>query len=335
MLPRSRLLCSLTILALACTHAPAARATDDGKLCQGLAMLVCAPIFVVAGVASVFEPKSRYERLAWALAKDDVDGARRIVRDAAPDERVGLLTETAALYLQGHSDANPARLALITSLLDERAVDVSGAAGTTLLQAVVSRRPASTGPGDDVTGRQFALANAFIAHGARADAVLLGDCTGCTADPEFIRVMTRAGADINRPGRYGQVFDGAVEYGDLETAARLIALGADPNGRPVNGRGMLQRIAARCDLRPPKSGRSAEAEAHLTGCVAGAIARSRFAITHGADPNGQASWAQGQCETPYDIATNLQNTALAAALRDLGADPVFSARCLWTAPRQP
>jgi len=332
---RSRLLCSLLTLALACTYAPVARATDDGKLCQGLGMLVCVPIFVAASVANGFEPKGRGERLTWALARDDVDGAKRIVLDAAPDERVQLLTDTVADYLQGHSDANPARLALISALLDERQVDMSGEAGKSMLQAVVSRRPMSAPASDGVSGRQIALARVFIAHGARADAVLLGDCSECTTDPEFLRLMIQAGADISRRGRDAPLFDHAAEYGNLANAEQLIALGADPNGRPAGGKGMLQRMAARCDLRSPQSGRSAAAEAYLKGCVEGSIARSRFAITHGADPNGQTTWENGKCETPYAIAVNMQNTALAEALRDLGADPVFNARCLWTAPRQP
>jgi hypothetical protein len=333
---RSRLLCSLLTLALACTYAPAARASDDGKLCQGLGMLICVPVFVGANVVHMFEPKSRYARLDGALAQEDVAGAKRLVLEAAPDERIGLFSQIVSHYLAWRDDANPARLALIGAVLDERQVDVSSDFGTKMLQEVVSASPTSVQAAEGASGRRLALAKVLIAHGARADAVLLGDCSECTTDPAFIRLMMGAGADIDRAGGlYGSLFERMAEYGSLDTAERLLTLGADPNGRPAGGKGMLQRMAARCDLRPAQSGRSAAAEAYLKGCVEGSIARSRFAITHGADPNGQTTWENGKCETPYAIAVNMQNTALAEALRDLGADPVFNARCLWTAPRQP
>lgn len=332
---RSRLLCSLLSLILAYTPAPA-RAATDGDLCSGLAMLICVPAVLVAGIASVFEPKSNYRRLASALERDDLDGAKRIVLGTGPDERLRLLDDTIGTFLRENSAANPTRLGLIASLLDERRFDLSGQLGRTMLQGVVSKRPVTVKPVDGVGDRQLALAKLFIAHGARADAVRLGECTvECNTDDEFLRTMIQAGADINRDGDDGRLYDRIVQFGNLDTAARLLTLGADPDGGIRSEGRLLRRIAVRCDLKPPVRPRSADQESYLQRCVEESVTRTRFAVTHGADPNGRVTWEQGNCETPYAVALRMQNTALADALRSLGADPEFSARCLATAPRQP
>jgi len=326
---RSRLLCSLLSLT-------PARAATDGDLCSGLAMLICLPVALVAGIASVFEPKSNYQRLASALERDDLDGAKQIVLATGPDERLRLLDDTIVTYLGSNSAANPTRLALITALLDERRFDLSGQLGTTMLQGVVSKRPVTVKPVEGVGDRQLALARLFIRLGARADAVHLGECTvECNTDDEFLRTMIGAGADINRDGSGGRLYDRTVQFGNLDIAARLLALGADPDGRSASDGRLLRRIAARCDLKPPLRPRSADQEAYLQRCVEESVTRTRFAVTHGADPNGRVTREQGNCETPYAVALRMQNTALADALRDLGADPAFSARCLAAAPRQP
>ena len=331
---RSRLLCSLLSLTLACTHAPA-RASNDGDLCSGLAMLICVPAVVVMGVASVFKPKRPSERLESALSGYNLDAAKQIVSSAGPAERARMLAETVPSYIHEDDAAGPVRLALIASMLDERQVDVSGELGKTMLQAVVSGRLVSSIPINGMGERQLAVARVFIAHGARADGVMLGDCNDCSTDVEFLRVMAQAGADINRGGDRSPLFDRVAEYGDLKAAEGLIAAGADPNGQFAGGKGMLQRMAARCDLKPGLSARSAAREAYLQRCVEESVTRTRFAVTHGADPNGRVTWEQGHCETPYAVALRMQNTALADALRALGADPEFSARCLAAAPRRP
>lgn len=331
---RSRLLCSLLSLTLAYTPAPA-RAATDGDLCSGLAMLICLPVALVAGIASVFEAKSPSERLDSAVSGYNLDGAKQIVLAAGPDQRGTLLAGMVRRYIQAYDDANPVRLALITSMLDERRIDVSGDLGKTMLQAVVSGRLVGSQQSQAELERQLTLAKLFIAHGARADGVLLGDCFECNTEVEFVRAMSHAGADINRGSDRSPLFDRNAEYGDLKAAERLIAAGADPNGRPAGGKGMLQRMAAQCDLKPRSPARSPAADAYLQQCVEESVRRTRFAVTHGADPNGRTTWEQGKCETPYAVALKTQNTALADALRELGADPEFSARCLATAPRQP
>lgn len=328
---RTRLSCSLLTFALACTHAPAARASNDGDLCSGLAMLVCVPVFLVAGIAQAFEPKSQGAKMYEALRDNDAERARRVLLRATPDERAVLLGELVSGYLATRDDKDAIRLALVTWLLDERQVDLSGPAGSAVLQRVVWSGPMAATPEEGPRTRQLAAARLLIAHGARADAVALGDCSSCNTDPEFLGMMMQAGADLNRAGNSLSLFNQMVERGNLEGARQLLALGADPNGRPAGGSGLLQRIAANCDLRPGHCGCSGTAPQR---CIAQSIERTRFAVANGADPNGQATWEHGRCETPYAVAVKLQNTALADALRELGADPDFGARCL-AAPHQP
>lgn len=328
---RSRLLCSLLGLTLACTHTPPARASNDGDLCSGLAMLVCLPVAIVAGIAGVFEPKSKDGELSDAVKGRRLEDAKRIMLRAGPEERTWLLRNMMSYYMSMRRDEDDVQLALITWMLEEKHVDVSGATGTAMLQSVVGAGPMQAPPDEGPRDRQLAIARLLIAHGARADAVLLGQCTSCNTDPAFLRLMMSAGADINRGGHLA-LYSKTVESGNLAAAEPLLALGADPDGRSADGRSLLQRIAGQCDVRPGQCGCSAAAPAR---CVAGSIERTRFAVAHGADPNGRATWEHGKCGTPYAVAMTMQNTALADALRVLGADPDFNARCLATASRQP
>jgi len=328
---RSRLLCSLLTFAFACTHAPAARASNDGKLCDGFNIVLCVPLFLVLGVAQALEPKSPYTRLQDAIASRDLEGARRVVLGAAGDERAGLLKAVVSSYLSTRDGADDVRLALINGVLDERRVDLAGAAGSDILQAVVRSGPivaSAEAPRD----RQLAMARLFIAHGARAGQVALGDCSECNTNDEFLGLLMQAGADINRAGAGVSLYNQMVEGGKLADAEHLLALGADANGRPAGGFGLLQRIAMRCDMRPASCGCASPAP---QTCAEQAVARARFVVGHGADPDGRTTWELGKCVTPYQQALKLENTALADALRELGADPEFSARCLAAAPRQP
>ena len=329
---RSRLLCSLLTLALACTHAPAARASNDGKLCDGFNIVLCVPLFLAVGVVQALQPASPYRKLEEAIRDNDLERAKRVVRHADADERTGLLKQVVSDYLIIRDRVDAVRLGLLTTALDERQVDPTGPAGAALLQQVVAFGPRVSSSEEGPGVRQLALARLFIARGVRADTVALGDCGICNTDPEFLGVLMQAGADINRAGRGLALVNQMVENGKLAEAEGLLALGADPNGRPAGGYGLLQRIAMRCDMRAAAAGCGSPAPAT---CAEQAVARARFIVAHGADPEGGTTWALGKCVTPYQQALKMENTALADALRELGADPEFGARCLAAAPRQP
>lgn len=295
-----------------------AQAGTDGDLCGGAAGLLCVPLVVGAAIKA-----GDGERAKRLLGKADQATRDRALRSLAYD----YLNYS---YLKSDDATDAIELDLLGFLLEDGKVDVSGEAGTALLQLAVGAPPGAGRARDGARVRQEHVARLAVAHGARASGVFLGDCGDCDAQPAFLALLLGAGADINRSmsGRPA-LFNRVIEISDLAAAERLIDLGADPDGRDARGGNVLHGIAAACDLRPSASRR---APALQDKCVEDALARTRFVVAHGADPNGKTTPGWYDCTTPYDAAKRWNNEALAALLLELGADPAFGARCKAAAP---
>jgi hypothetical protein len=228
---RSRLLCFTLASSLLCTSLPA-RATDDGKICSGIGLLLCGPLLLGIVVAAPFEPKSVQEKVGRAIRDKDPDEAKRVLRKAGELDQYAQLNSTAFDYLRGDDAWEAVRLEVLRFLLEEARLDIVGVTGDRLLQAAVSEVPPETVTRERLHARQLTLARLAVAHGARAEHVWLGDCKDCNTDPDFLAVLLGAGADINM-GNLGRpaLLTRTIEADDPASVERLIALGADPNGR--------------------------------------------------------------------------------------------------------
>lgn len=325
---------SIGLLVVACTLAFSARASNDGKLCEGPGILLCAPLFLGVEVTKALTPKTPSEQLWSAIETGDLDSVKRLIKLGDPmQDPVTVLKSAAANYL-GSDDRfdDPkkilARFHVIQYLLDE-VVDVSAEKGTPYLQMTIERYSKYSSPPEKTWPQRLALAKLLFAHGASAKAVVLSDCEDCATDNEFLPLMVAHGANPDSRSRINPaLLDILLSRDKFDAAQRLVRLGADPNGSGWGGRSMLCEIARRCDVKAMRARLSPQRfEAESASCIAQSTARTAYAIQQlGADPNGRAT-AVVHCVTPYEMARAVENDPLAETLLKLGASPDYAERC--------
>lgn len=319
---------SCALLASLLVLAPA-RASNEGKLCEGFGILLCAPLAVAIGVSQALTPKTPNELLRTAVQDGDLESVKRLTasKDGQPEHEY-MLWAAADAYLSNPDPAKDAARLAIIDYLAGNVIDVRSDKGGRILQMTARHYGYSSKPPERHWPQRLALAELLLRHGASASAVNLGDCYRCGPDYGYLALMVGHGADPNRTSDgYPALFNQLLRSDAFDAAARLVTLGADPNGNVWGRRGMLARMAEECDparLRQHFSGERLQQE--QASCPAKVTARTSFAISLGADPNGRASPAT-DCLTPLDAALKAGNAMLAAELRKLGADPEFGAVC--------
>jgi len=324
---------AVVALSLACAIQSPARASNDGQLCDGLAILVCAPVAVVAGIVQAFAPKSKGEKMLEYVTVGDLEQVKRLVRKGSKPELEDMLRMAARAYLLKSSpELEAKRLAIVEYLVGQ--VDLSDKAGTAMLQLAVAHEPYSSNADAEASWpRRLVLAKLLLSHGASANEVDLAQCSHCDADNEFLPLMVSHGANPSgtSPGK-AALLNQFMRNDEFEAAKRLVALGADANGGARGARALLVDIASECDREQfRKYNRPEDFEKYWQECTARTKERAAYFIEHGADPNGEAAPAN-HCSTPYEVARAKGNTELAELLLTLGADPGFAERCRQAMP---
>lgn len=302
-------------------------ATNDGQLCSGIGLLLCAPLALVQAL----QPKSAADHLRDAVREGDLDRVKRLMKRDDPGLPTPQQTLQLAIaaYLDKADAALDARhLAVVQHLVSQ--MDVSGDQGTPLLQMAVSDSHDLLKPADSNATHRLTLARLLLEHGASASGVMLNECRGCEVDDDFLPLLIHHGADPDRTSQTNgsTLLDNLLSRGHLDAAGRLVRLGANPNGSGWGKRGMLSRIADSCNLKRMRTYLTPERfEADSRICSAQVNERISFAVRQlGADPNGRASPAT-ECVTPYESALDAGNVALAQTLVSLGADVDLGRRC--------
>lgn len=319
---------ALALALLAALPAPA-KAVSEGRTCEGTMVLYCLPLVAVDKAAQkVLDAGIRRPTIATV---SDLDEVRQSMATASAARREALLHATVADYFAGDDD-DKARFDIVRYLVGERVVDVTGPAGTLTLQRTVADPAAAVSP-ERHAAKVLKVARLLVANGARAGGVHLGACVSCDPAPELLALLVAHGAAPDDVGTEGRaLLNELVVRGRLKPAARLLDLGADPNGQVRRHAGMLETIAGGCDrdlLR--RIGAREVGDAEWRDCMADTQKLAAFAIGHGADPNGQAA-PFSDCRTPYRIARAKGNHVLAEALLALGASPDAPANCRPAAP---
>lgn len=325
---------AVAVLSLACAIQTPARASNDGQLCDGLAILICIPVAVIASVAEALTPKSKGDKMLDYISAGDLEHVKRTVASNHGDFEVkNMLRAASRAYLAPSASELTAKHLAVVEYLVEQA-DLSGQAGTELLMLAVDDDRYST-RAYSVEGwpRRLALVKLLLAHGASAADVDLTQCVHCDADNEFLPLMISHGADPNRsflnsPALLNQF----MMHDKFEAAKRLVTLGADANGATTGARTLLVDIASECDREQTrKYNKPEEFEQAWQECVGKTKERTAYFIEHGADPNGKAGPAN-HCSAPYEVARAKGNTELAELLLKLGADPGLAESCRQALP---
>lgn len=319
---------SCALLASLLVLAPA-RASNEGKMCEGFGILLCAPLAVAIGVSKALTPKTPNELLYDAVRDGDLEAVKRLAasKDGQP-EHEHMLWAAADAYLSNPDPAKDAARLAIIDYLAGNVIDVRGDKAGKILQMTARHYGYSIDPPERHWPQRLALAELLLRHGASASAVNLSECDRCAPDYGYLALMVGHGADPNRTSDINPALLNQMLRNDaFDAAAHLVSLGADPNGSVWAKRAMLVRMAEECDPARMRLRFAAERlEQERASCTAKVTARVSFAISLGADPNGQASPAT-DCLTPLDVALKAGNAMLAAELRKLGADPEFGAVC--------
>jgi hypothetical protein len=327
----------LMTFSLCCMLANPARASNDGDLCNGLAMLICMPVFLTAVLVHQLTPATPSDQMSTAITKGDLDKVKQLLKKTDTFHADKVLREAANDYIHlQDQNKDTARFSILQYLVDEVGVDLSGSLGTELQQMTVDSTTFEFQPLENAWKKRLQLARLVIAHGASAQNVKIGYCRHCEHDQELLPLLIKHGANPNGAERImsGPLLVGFINQDQFDAAERLIRLGADPNGADLNHsdtrrQSMLFRMVSECDLPHMRRIWPAEkADADWQQCVEHATARISFAVAHGADPNGQATMENNcDCMTPYDLAQKIQNEPLAQTLLKLGASPDYAARC--------
>jgi len=323
-LPRPAASVIATLAAAVLLPAPA-WATNDGQLCSGVGLLLCAPLALV----QVLTPRPTENPVFKAIRDGDLDRVKQLTKhgsgSATPEY---ILRAAISAYMDPTGTGRDAEhLAVLQHALT--LVDVSGDKGTTFLQTVVMNNHDLGKQGDYNAPQRLTIARLLLEHGATARGVMLNECHGCETDDDFVPLLIQHGADPNHalPGSPA-LLDHLIAQDHQSAAERLVNLGADPNGSGWGQRSMLSRISDGCNLKRMRPYLAPERfEIESQACIARTIERTRFAVRQlGADPNGRASPAT-ECVTPYESALDAGNVALAQALVSLGADADLGRRC--------
>lgn len=309
-----------------------AQNVPTGPNCEGAGMLACAPFVAAALAKKALVSGSTENRLAAALETGDAEKAKKLLkkklRGSPEEEKAYYLDAAMEAYLKDVAPARQAARREIVQYLLEN-TDQRGAHGTAFLQKLISADFFTHEAPEQYAQRRLILAGLAFEQGASARHVDLGRCKYCEVDDGLLPMLVRHGAD---PQSASPLLAYFIEREHDDAARRLIELGADPNGEIAEWRGPLHRLAERCPRKEMRENLAPkEFERVWQDCVASGIAFATFAVRHGADPNGKSSRAS-LCDTPYSLALQAGNQALAETLRTLGADPGFTQRCKRTGP---
>jgi len=333
-MPLFRSRAAVAVLSLACAIQTPAHASNDGKLCDGLAIVVCVPVAVIASVAKALTPKSKEDKLAEYATNGDLEQVKRLLRkDGEPDQDEMLrIALRIYLYQSAAPELEAKRFAIAEYMAGQ--FDLSGKTGTDMLQmAVEHERYSGKAEAQASWPRRVALARLLLSHGASAKDVNLAQCGQCDADNEFLPLLVSHGANPNdvAPGTPA-LLNQFMLHDKFEAAKRLVDLGADANGSATGARTLLVDIASECDREQTrKYNKPEEFEQAWQECVGKTRERTAYFIAHGADPNGKVGPAN-HCSAPYEVARAKGNTELAELLLKLGADPGSAERCRQTLP---
>lgn len=322
----------LAVLAAAFSNPSSAQGVPGVPNCDGAAMLVCAPVVAVVSAKNALRQASTENRLKAALEEGNAKKAKPLLKKAmrrkSDQEKAQYLHAAADAYLKDKEPAKqPARLEIAKYVMEN--IDLRGEHGSAFLQRVIATDHYSYDSRESFLLRRLALAEVALAQGANARNVNLSACRLCGADLALLPLLLKNGANI---ATSAYLLTDLVRLGDYDAAQRLIELGANANGAIDEWRGPLHHVAEGCvpreqrgDMAPP------ERERLWSLCVDLTTSFAKFAIAHGADPNGQSSVAT-LCDTPYSLALQGGNKVLAETLRKLGADPTLAQRCKREAP---
>ena len=324
---RSRFLCRVLALALLGTGAAPAGAATDGDLCTGAGLLICVPVMALSVPAALLKTDTPERRIEKAIWDGRTDAARMLARQGSPALREYALQAAARLHLNPPSQdeaKSAAQFEIARFLVEEEGVSLSGQTGTQVLRMAVDASSLYALPRPQGKARQLAFVRFALGHGARADGVSLAHCTVCNIDADFLSTMLAAGATLDDPARdHPALLNQAIFVQDDAGAERLIGFGADINAAAARSGNLLYGIADTCTLKPAAD--KAQQDRNQA-CVDKTLARARFALAHGAEPNGRAPGWDG-CATPYEQARRNHNDALADVLLQGGADADFGTRC--------
>ena len=153
-------------------------------------------------------------------------------------------------------------------------------------------------------------------------------------DGEAVRTLLESGADVDAPRGDGMTaLHWAARHGDLPTARRLLAAGADPEAATRLGRhtplhvasraGHARVVAALLEHRADAEARTSSGAAPLHfAAQSGSADTVEALLAHGADPDvREPRWGQ----TPLMFAAGAGRTAAVAPLLRWGADPGVTA----------
>lgn len=333
-MPLFRSRAAVAVLSLACAIQSPARASNDGQLCDGLAILICIPVAVIAGVVDALTPKAKDEKMLEYATAGDLEQVKRLARKGGEPGLDGMLRIASRVYLFNNAspEVEAKRFAIAEYLVGQ--LDLSGETGTDMLQMIVEQeRYSGKAEAQKSWPRRLALAHLLLSHGASAKEVNLAPCGQCDEDNEFLPLMVSHGAD---PGHSSAgtpaLLNQFMRKDNFEAAKRLVALGADANGDARGARSLLADIASECDREQTrKYNKPEEFEQAWQECVGKTKERTAYFIEHGADANGKAGPANN-CSVPYEVARAKGNAELAELLLKLGADPGLAERCRQALP---
>lgn len=296
-----------------------AYASSDGNLCDGLMMIVCAPL----GLAESLKPLPPARKMFDAIDKGDLPRLKALLaRDPnllTTDQmlRQAIYSYTANTGNQADEAAYAGRLAVIRYLLDER----PKVSQEKLSEMLVSLFHALSRNHD----RLEAVANALIDHGASIAKFNISDWAVLDATSEdLLKFALEKGADPNLPSAAASKGNppalNFLIYHNPRMAEILLQHGADPNlPRGPQERSGLVYFARHC--APDMDHRTKEmAERMRTECDRQSVEEIGLLAKYGADLNGFAETG-AHCVTPYLAAREAGNQDLAEKLVALGANP--------------
>lgn len=185
---------ALLIVALSwAMHLPA-RASDDGKLCDGAGALGCGPRFLQMAVAEKLRRKPPAEKVRYAIADGDLPQVQAFDPNDDPAYQAhNMLPVAVHEYMTGISTGKDAeRLAIIEYLLGK--ADVTGDLGPRLLQETIYQASFIHMAAEKTWPRRLALARLLVDHGASAKGVNLAGCYQCEAGNELLPLLLEHGA---------------------------------------------------------------------------------------------------------------------------------------------
>jgi len=283
------------------------------------AMLAEAPF----SATSKMTPSARAEQRLWQAIEEGQADKVKLLLQPAKLTREKVIGSVGSAYMSSNEDVAAKKLDQIKFLIDSGIANMKGAAGMELLRAAMRHHEIDE-------RRRLVLAKLAFEHGATANELMLSECKACNTAGDFIPLLIKHGADINRASDSApSLFEQKVNADVFWAAKKLLALGADPNGGVYAGRGMLARIAASCDVHQMRAHASATdnlEQDRAARCMDSTVRRASFAIQHGADANGKTIPEQS-CSTPVEIAETYGNQKLVQALLELGARPDFGNAC--------